>query len=50
MYCCLECFEMCILPDEKFIFVASPFLANLAWYLGWFSVRMSVLEKTSAPK
>lgn len=47
---CAYSFVQCFLPEEKLIFVANPFLANLAWYLGWFSVRMSVLEKRSAPK
>lgn len=39
-----------ILPEENCTFVANPFFANLAWYLGWFSVRMLVLEKRSAPR
>lgn len=37
-------------PEEKIILVAKPFFANLAWYLEWFSERMSVTEKRSAPK
>lgn len=45
-----DIFLFSALPEEKFIFVANPFFANLAWYLGWFSVRTLVLEKRSAPK
>lgn len=44
------CHTSNISPEEKLTLVASPFFANLAWCLGWFSVRMSVLEKRSAPR